>query len=85
MNPIGSIGNALVAAARGPADIYSPAVQGMQRAQEGFAEAAQQVASGNLDPQPMVEMMVNSTVFAANAQVLRTADEMVGTLLNTYA
>jgi flagellar hook-associated protein FlgK len=69
--------------------IMSTAVSGM----ETQARAVQQVAEQRANPQRALEgierghvdMTVAQHVYAANAQVVRTADEMLGTLLDVLA
>ena len=59
----------------------SIAAAGMQNAANRFEASARRTASGSLDDLA-VEQIRAKTDFAANAAVVRTADEMVGTLLD---
>lgn len=68
---------------------------GMQRSQVEMQRSAQQIAEvGNTqrdNPQandlvePMVNMNLQAKLFDANAQVVKTANETLGTLLDTKA
>jgi len=57
----------------------------MRRGLARFNEGSQTVAQGNLDPGGVVGMIEGQRTYEMNAKVLRTADEMLGTLLDTIA
>ena len=65
----------------------SIAAAGMQNAANRFEASARRTAEGSLDDLAVeaVEQIRAKTDFAANAAVVRTADEMVGTLLDVLA
>ena len=65
----------------------SIAAAGMQNAANRFEASARRTAEGSLDNLAVeaVEQIRAKTDFAANAAVVRTADEMVGTLLDVLA
>lgn len=68
---------------------------GMQRSQVEMQRSAQQIAEAGTtqrdNPQandlvePMVNMNLQAKLFDANAQVVKTANETLGTLLDTKA
>lgn len=62
----------------------SIAAAGMQNAANRFEASARRTASGSLDNLAVeaVEQIRAKTDFAANAAVARTADDMLGTLLD---
>jgi len=66
-------------------DSFAVAQEGMRRGLARFNEGSQAVAQGNLDPGGVVGMIEGQRTYEMNAKVLRTADEMLGTLLDTIA
>ena len=58
---------------------------GMMRAQRQVVSAAQKVSIDSPRARPMVDMMQGQHLYNANAKVLKTMDQMAGTLLNTRA
>jgi len=61
---------------------------GMQASFAKIAGAAGVIASGadiNDQIEPMTTMVSAPPIYAANAEVIKAADEMVGTLLDTLA
>ena len=67
--------------------LLSIAAAGMQNAANRFEASARRTAEGSLDNLAVeaVEQIRAKTDLAANAAVVRTADEMVGTLLDVLA
>jgi flagellar basal body rod protein FlgC len=66
-------------------DVLATAASGMISAQAQFDRAAGAVASGG-DPVPAVVQSVEAkTSFGANVAVLKTADKMMGALLDIIA
>ena len=65
----------------------SIAAAGMQNAVHRFEASARRTATGSLDDLAVeaVEQIRAKTDFAANAAVARTADDMMGTLLDVLA
>jgi hypothetical protein len=61
------------------------ALQGLKKATNSLDQAAQNIASGSLDPQDVVSLSQAATNFKANAAVLKTADEASQSLLNITA
>lgn len=60
----------------------------MQASFEKIAGAAAALSKGgdiSDQIQPMATMITQTPVYEANAQVVKTADEMIGTLLDTLA
>lgn len=64
-------------------NLFTSAQEGMQRALKQANVAADHLADGDVDPQPIVDLDEASIMLKLNAVTLRTADEMLGTLLNT--
>lgn len=70
-------------------------LQGLQQSQQNINTAATEIAqvstsrSSSLPTielaEPIIEMTLEQQVFDASAKVMTTADEMVGTLLDTSA
>lgn len=65
--------------------IIGSGLSGMTRATQRVERAAGEIAQGSLDPKDVVELTLGQREFEANAAVLRTADEMLGTLLDRKA
>lgn len=75
--------------------ILSTGLQGMQQSQRNLGSAATEIAqaatlerpseSSRSLAQPLVEMKFDQHVFDASAKVVSTADELLGTLLDTKA
>lgn len=59
--------------------------QGMMASRKRVEEAALKLSRGDLSARNVVEMQTNQRSYEANAKVLKTADEMAGTLLDTLA
>ena len=65
--------------------LSSPMNHALSGFQDGVARlnrAAETVAAGNVDVEPMIDMIVAEQTVKQNAAVIRTADEMHGTLLD---
>ncbi len=69
-------------------------LQGLQQSQQNINTVASEIAQvSTTSPQqstaelaePLIEMTLEQQVFDASAKVVTTADEMVGTLLDTSA
>ena len=60
----------------------SHALSGMQSGVARLNQAAETVAAGKVDVEPMIDMIVAEQTVKQNAAVIRTADEMHGTLLD---
>lgn len=73
----------------GSASALQTAAQGMQRGIARAATAAQDVAAAGAEPADLaaaaVEMRKARAEVAANARVLRTADDVLGTLIDLRA
>jgi hypothetical protein len=68
--------------------IHAAALSGIDARVQSFERAASRIARGGPDEnlaRDLVETMVARTGVAANVAVLRTADEMVGTLIDVVA
>ena len=61
------------------------AVAGLSKGTERAHKAAVEIASGNIDAEPVVDLIIAEHEVKANAEVVRTADEMSRTLLDILA
>lgn len=57
----------------------------MKKAAANANKAARDIAGGGLESKSFVELMGATTMFEANAKVLKVMDESIGTLLDTIA
>ncbi len=57
----------------------------MRRGLEKVNGAAGSIASGEGDPGSFVDLIVGQRTYEMNAKVLKTGDEMLGTLLDVLA
>lgn len=65
------------------ATAFESAREGMGRANKKLDKAAAEISSGELGPNPIVEMASAEAMYGANARVIQAQDEMLGTLLDT--
>lgn len=76
--------------------ILQSGVEGVQRANEGLEKAASEIVrAGSVDGpagstnsgviEPIVDLKLYERSIEASAQVVKTADEVLGTLLDTLA
>lgn len=76
--------------------VLSQGLTGMERSSQEITKAAETIANASVtSPQalnvqdslvePVTNMRVETVVFEASAKVVKTADEMLGTLINTKA
>lgn len=61
---------------------FDYAKQGMEVAERKLNKAAASLASGEITGANMVELIEAKHIYTANAQVVRTQDEMLGSLLD---
>lgn len=61
------------------------AIEGLKKAEEKTLQAAQNIASGALNPEDVVSLSLAATDFKANVAVLKTNDEMTKSLLDIVA
>jgi flagellar basal body rod protein FlgG len=64
---------------------FQAPLQGMQRSVAQLNQAADKIAQGDVSPENIVSTMEAKIMFKANAQVVKTQDEMLGTLFNEKA
>lgn len=64
---------------------FTAAISGVQRGQALVAQAAQSISEGEIDPQNMINLIEGQRTVEANLAVMRTEDEILGTILNTKA
>lgn len=62
--------------------VLGAGLAGMTRATHQVERSALEIARGSLDPKDVVELTLGQRQFEAGAAVVRTADEMLGTLLD---
>lgn len=66
-------------------------LNGMQRSQAGVLDASQRIASANLSTptedlvEPLIDLKVEELLFTASAKVVKTADDLIGSLLDVTA
>lgn len=69
--------------------ISNAGLQGLLKGQQAFHKQANKVASSNGDPRDMtrslVEMKQTKNEIAANAQTIKTGQEILGTILDLKA
>lgn len=69
---------------------------GMQRSQAEMTRSAEQIAGAAIAPaqtamgtqtlvEPLLNLSIQQTIFDSSARVVQTADEMLGTLIDTSA
>ena len=61
---------------------FDHAKKGMRQAEQRLNKASHAIANGDLSADRMVDLIVSERVYASNAKVVKTQDELVGTLLN---
>ncbi|MBC2607675.1 flagellar basal body rod C-terminal domain-containing protein [Pelagicoccus albus] len=61
---------------------FEKAKEGMDRGSRKLNNAAAKIASGDISPNNIVELACAETMYSANAKVIHTEDEMLGTLLD---
>jgi len=64
---------------------YAIPQAGMQQAQVSAQVAGKRIAEGEITPKSVVELNTSIYSFKANAMVMKSMDEMQGTLLNVLA
>lgn len=65
--------------------ILGHALYGLNRAFDQADGAARRIAGGEVEPEPITDLMAAETAVKANAAVVRAADEMDGHLLDILA
>jgi hypothetical protein len=66
-------------------NLFAAPLQGIQRGLAQAGEAAGKIAQGDLSPQNIVSQIEAEILVKANAVSLRTADEILGALLDEEA
>ncbi|HLP07677.1 MAG TPA: flagellar basal body rod C-terminal domain-containing protein [Opitutaceae bacterium] len=64
-------------------DPVATAQAGMRRGQSLYSTAAEALAQGNLDPGNVVGLLQGQRTYEMNAQVVRAAEDTLGTQLDT--
>ncbi len=81
MSPVNSVSGSLL----------QQGTAGLQRSQSGMLNASERIASANLSTptqdlvEPLIDLKVEELTFTASAKVIKTADDMIGTLLDVTA
>ena len=70
---------------RARTDFFAAPLEGIRRGTNRATAAANSLAGGEIDAEQIVELMLAQKVVKANAAYVRTADDLLGTLLNTQA
>jgi hypothetical protein len=60
-------------------------VQGIRRAINQADKAGENIAAGQIEPDNMIDLLQAAILVKANAATLKTADEMLGAILDTRA
>lgn len=66
-------------------DLFAAPRQGIQRGFEQLGAAAEQIAQGEISPENVVQQIQAEILVKANVASARTADEILGSLLDTLA
>ena len=61
---------------------FGRSVEGARLAKAKFEKAAEKIVQGEVTSSRMVELIESERMFEANLAVIRTQDEMVGSLLD---
>ena len=69
----------------GPANLLAAPVEGIRRGVKKFADAGEAIANGEDLPENMANLIEATILVKANAITARTADELIGSLLNVKA
>lgn len=73
-----SIGSTQASTAR----MYGNAYEGMARATRQFNEASEEMAKGIVTPEAAAEQIEATVLAKANAVAMRTADQLIGSVLD---
>jgi flagellar hook protein FlgE len=65
--------------------IQTQAISGADRAAKAYGAQAEKISRGEVDVPSIVDSNQQSSLYTANLQVISTADEMVGQVLNLRA
>lgn len=66
-------------------DVYQSAQKIRQTANEQATQAANRLASGQINAANMVQLNESTQLYKLNAQLVKVADQMTGTVLNLRA
>lgn len=69
----------------GMPDLFAAPLQGIQRGVDQLNTAAQAVAQGDISPGNVVQQIQAEMLVKANVVAARTADQILGSLLDTLA
>lgn len=62
--------------------LFASATEGVRRAFQKANAAGEKIASGDLAPEPFIDLKEAAFLVKANTAVIRAGDEMLGSLLN---
>ena len=71
-----------IAQPSGPAATLAAAVQGAQKARASMQRTAQRLARGEVSERHMVDLMVDHRTYRSNLELIKAADEHLGTVLD---
>ncbi len=71
--------------ASGQPNLFAAPMRGIQRGMQQMSEAAQKVAEGDISAENVVQQISAEMLVKANAVAARTADEILGSLIDTLA
>jgi hypothetical protein len=60
-------------------------LEGMRKAEKLAADAADRLAKGDVEPEPVVDLIQAEHIYTANAKVVQVHDERTGQLLEALA
>lgn len=66
-------------------NLFAAPLEGIRRGVEQAGEAAGKIASGDVSPENIVSEIQATIVVKANSVAMRTADEILGTILDAKA
>ena len=64
--------------------IVSQALGGMERSMHRLETASVKIAQGEVEPQQLATLVQEPVIYAANAQVVQSYDQVVGHVLQSY-
>lgn len=71
--------------AAGSPDLLAAPRQGIERGMRQMAAAAENMANGDISPENVVQQIQAEVLVKANVVAARTADEILGSLIDTLA
>ena len=69
----------------GTPDLFAAPRSGIERGMRQMHDAAQEIAQGEITPENVVQQIQAEVLVKANVMAARTADQILGSLLDTLA